>query len=247
MYSGIEILQFDRCSGTFTNPIHDIVDSMYCGGVCFSPNSKLLYVSTYLHVYQYNLEDTNMTATKKIVASFDGFASPLPQCNATFYASWLAPDDKIYIIAQNCCDFVTVINSPDSLDSLCNIMPHNVKLNGINTWTIPNYPNYELGPEAGTICDSLGLGYELVYKNKNKTWFAPNPATDKVYINYRLPTNEIATVTIYDVLGKHILSKQLFGYFDNVQIDISDFNEGIFLVQIHGRNFVENHKLMVQH
>nr|MBK9652088.1 T9SS type A sorting domain-containing protein [Bacteroidota bacterium] len=247
MHGGVEILQFDRCNGMFGNPIHDVIDSMYCGGVCFSPSSKLLYISTYLHVYQYNLDDTNMTSTKKVVASFDGFASPMLQCYGTFYTSWLAPDDKIYIIAQNCCDYVTVINSPDTLDSLCNITPHSNWLITINTWTIPNYPNYELGPVPGTICDSLGLGYELVFKNKNKTWISPNPASDNLYIHYRLQTNEHATVTIYDALGIHSLTKTVFGYFDNVQIDVSHFNTGIYFVQIKGKDFIENHKLIVGH
>ncbi|MBK8846445.1 MAG: hypothetical protein IPO27_07860 [Bacteroidetes bacterium] len=75
---GIVIMQFDRCTGQFFNVLHDTISKMGCGGVGFSPNNKRLYVSTWLDLYQYNLEDTiNMLANKIKVAHTDSMILPV--------------------------------------------------------------------------------------------------------------------------------------------------------------------------
>lgn len=84
----VNILDFDRCSGNFSNSIHiSINDSSVANGVAFSPNSKLLYVSSLLYVYQINTEDTSSFNTLDTIAIYDGYFSPQPPMATTFF--WL--------------------------------------------------------------------------------------------------------------------------------------------------------------
>ncbi|MBK8845438.1 MAG: hypothetical protein IPO27_02325 [Bacteroidetes bacterium] len=50
--TGVVVMQFDRCTGMFSNPIHDTMLTMQFGGVGFSSNNKFMYVFTWLDLYQ---------------------------------------------------------------------------------------------------------------------------------------------------------------------------------------------------
>ncbi|MBK7430857.1 MAG: hypothetical protein IPI62_07945 [Bacteroidetes bacterium] len=75
----MNILDFDRCTGMFSNEIIlAINDSAVGRGVAFSTNSQVMYVSSMLYIYQYNLNSVNIDSTKTIIANFDGFADMTP-------------------------------------------------------------------------------------------------------------------------------------------------------------------------
>ena len=50
-----------------------------------------------------------------------------------------------------------VIHSPDLPGSDCRFEQHGVQLPTLNNTTLPNFPNYRLGPLDGSPCDTLGL------------------------------------------------------------------------------------------
>ena len=55
------IMDFDRCSGNFNNPVHvSIDDSASAGGVAFSSNSRFLYLTSRNYIYQFDMNDTNI-------------------------------------------------------------------------------------------------------------------------------------------------------------------------------------------
>ncbi len=154
----MNILDFDRCTGMFSNEIIlAINDSAVGRGVAFSTNSQVMYVSSMLYIYQYNLNSVNIDSTKTIIANFDGFADMTPPFYTTFYLSQLANDGKIYVNTGNSTSSLTVINDPDSLGLKCNILQHGFQLPTINAFTLPNFPNYFLGPEIGSACDTLPM------------------------------------------------------------------------------------------
>ncbi len=93
----IEVLDFDRCTGQFSNPV--IVSGirlngdMLTAGSAFSPNENVIYVSqndTTSYLFQYDLTASNIAASKDTLSS-NSF-SPV------YYAGFLrlAPNDKIY-------------------------------------------------------------------------------------------------------------------------------------------------------
>ncbi len=124
-------------------------------GVGFSPNSKYLYFNTNTTLLQYDLEAEDIEASKDTIAVYDGYISTfLP---TTFFLQQLAPDGKIYLSCTNTVDVLHVIHNPDEAGQACNMEQHGTQLPTLNLFSIPNFPNYRLGPLDGSPCDTLGL------------------------------------------------------------------------------------------
>ena len=151
----IEIYDFDRCTGYLDNHRRIQYDEdAYAGGVAISPNSRFLYVSSYTKIYQFDLWEADIEASKKTVAEYDGFVSPLP---TRFYQAQLAADGKIYITCTNSVNILHVIHSPNLEGLACRVEQHGIQLPTYNSFAAPNFPNYRLGPIDGSPCDTLGI------------------------------------------------------------------------------------------
>ncbi|MFM9946948.1 MAG: PKD domain-containing protein [Saprospiraceae bacterium] len=151
----LNIYDFDRCTGELSNPVHiAYADSAWSGGAAISPNSRFLYISSFVKVYQYDLWATDIEASKDTVAVWDGFFVP-PIFATTFFLAQLAPDGKIYINANNGVPYLHVINNPDLPGDSCDVCQHCVQLPTYNAFSMPNFPNYRLGALEGSPCDTL--------------------------------------------------------------------------------------------
>ncbi|MCO6493233.1 MAG: hypothetical protein J5I98_32735, partial [Phaeodactylibacter sp.] len=162
----ISIYDFDRCSGMLSNPVHiTYLDTASAGGIAFSPNSRFLYVSSFKNLYQYDLWAPDIEASRDTVAVWDGFSED-GFFSTTFYLAQLAPDGKIYINSNNSVSYLHVIEQPDLPGDSCQVCQHCVDLPTKNSFSLPNFPNYRLGPLPGSPCDTLRLpptaafGYE---------------------------------------------------------------------------------------
>ncbi len=151
----LDIFDFDRCTGLLSNPrnLH-LTTQVGMPGAAISPNSRYLYVANGLWLHQYDLEATNLAASKVLIGTYDGYQSPSP---TPFFMLQLAPNGKIYMNSASSVDVLHVIHSPDLPGSACRLEQHGVQLPTRNDWSMPNFPNYRLGPLDGSPCDTLGL------------------------------------------------------------------------------------------
>jgi len=148
---------FDRCSGLLSNQVQlTVVDSSWGVGVAISPNSRFAYFSSFRYVYQYDLWAQDIPGSLDTVAIYDGYVSPWPFAS-TFYLSQLGPDGKIYINTRDAGNVIHVIHAPDKKGEACNIEQHAIQLPTLNSFSIPNYPFFNLGPLDGSSCDFLGI------------------------------------------------------------------------------------------
>lgn len=227
----LQIFDFDRCTGMFSNPLFlKIQDSASCGGVAFSPNSRYLYVSSTRYIYQFDMQASDILASKTTVAVWDSSYIPSVPFATTFAHMQLAPDGKIYFNSCNGTNILHVINYPDSAGLNCDVCQHCVSLPTYISFTIPNFPNYFLGADSGSVCDTLQLGIpkaELKTQSESVSVF-PNPAQDYLQVNYT-PNNYVKTLQIIDVNGKVILDRKLAQYSQLASIDASKFLAGIYL------------------
>jgi hypothetical protein len=212
-YWGIEdldIFDFDRCSGVFSNPVHiDISDYDQMGGVAFSPNSQFLYVSSVLDVYQYDVTATDIAASMVHIAEWDSFYSPAPPFATVFDIAQLAPDGKIYIATGNTTDKLHVINNPDLPGLACDLVQHGVTLPTYFANSLPNHPNYHLGPIDGSICDSLGINVVLPEGVPTMTVRAyPNPSTGAFTLNYPAQAT-VGELEVRDLSGRLVLQERI--------------------------------------
>ncbi len=150
----IDLYDFDRCTGLLSNHKQFHFETNGFGGVAISPNSKFLYVNKRTVAYQYDLEAPDIWASRKLIATYDGFLDPF---STTFYLMQLAPDGKIYACATGGVKSLHVIHSPDEPGAGCQYQQHGIALPTYNSFSIPTFPNYRLGPLDGSPCDTLGL------------------------------------------------------------------------------------------
>jgi len=238
-WNDLDILSFDRCSGIFYNPVHvDFVDSAYVGGVAFSPNSNLLYVPSTSYLYQFDLTSANIPTTQTTVATWDGYYSPQWPYATTFYLSQLAPDGKIYINCGNSTVDMHVINNPDSLGVACDVCQHCIPLPTFNGYTIPNYPNYFLGRDTGTICDSL-TSSTTPLTSVNKFIISPNPTYNRLVITYA-SAPYIRRLSILDIKGILLKKINLPPWSTIQKIELSDFAQGIYIARLSDDNSSES-------
>ena len=151
----IQIYDFDRCSGELSNEImlhysHWIASP----GIAISPNSRFLYFSATDTIYQYDLWADDILSSEEVIGVYDGHADPFSNF---FFLAQLGPDGKIYISIPNGSQYLHVIESPNKKGLACNFNQRGINLLNRSGGTLPNNPNYRLGPLDNSPCDTLGL------------------------------------------------------------------------------------------
>jgi WD40 repeat protein len=232
-YDDLDIFDFDRCTGALYNQLHIAInDSAGAGGVAFSPSGRYLYVSSTYYVYQFDMYASNIAASQTRVAVWDTFYAPFPPAATIFYLAALAPDGKIYINSSNSTMVLHVINYPDSSGISCDVCQNCILLPAINAFTIPNHPNYFLGPEVGSVCDSLNIGINDVPNAKNTFNLFPNPTNRLVYITQK--ANEaIRAVEVFNTLGQKMDVK--YSSIKNneyMEINVQHLTPGVYFLEM---------------
>jgi len=231
--SDIVVMDFDRCTGLFSNPDSfynngsDTGMTSYSGaqGLAFSPSGKFLYASTIDNLNQYDLSPGRLADSVRIATiNVDSSRSYLDMMQ-------LAPNGKIYI---SCWDggayAMSVINQPDSMGLSCDFVLLGQPTTTESPIDIPYFPNYRLGALQGSPCDTLtGIspqtpkgGLALVY---------PNPANETVQVEVsNRDLSEPIYFVVYDMLGQEITRQNIPLY--QIQINRNDIASGIYTWQI---------------
>ena len=150
------LFHFDRSTGLLSDPLllSQPTDSVDVANFAFSPNSRYLYKSFGIYVYQYDTYATNINASRQLVATADGYFHLQP---SLFMQMQLAPDGKIYITSRAAAPFLHRIDYPDRPGPACQVIQHCLDSLVATTFCIPAFPNFRLGPLDGSPCDTLGL------------------------------------------------------------------------------------------
>jgi len=249
--ASFDIYDFDRCSGKLSNFRRvPFLDSLYgVTGCAVSPNSRFLYISQYDYIFQYDLEATDIAATKDTVAKYDGFRSPITGCPTTFFLSRLAEDGKIYVSVGPCgADYLTVIHEPDKKGERCKVEQHAIQLGVNNLFIIPNTPNYRLGRLKGSPCDTIRVATQELDDTAYQLSISPNPATDRLTIEVTLPHYEDKTeLVLCDLTGKELIKTRLPDYAYIGYMDVSQLAAGMYILQLRQRGGVlKSEKVVVE-
>ena len=166
----LDIYDFDRCTGILSNQrqFNYLDSTVWSGGVAVSPNSRYLYLSNTLRLYQFDLWADDIIGSIDTIAEYDGYADPFP---STFYLLQLAPDGKIYMSCNNGTKVWHVIHNPNERGKACNFEQQGVKFPYQVSFGLPKFPNYRLGPLDGSPCDTLGIDNNPIARFR---WNNPN-------------------------------------------------------------------------
>jgi hypothetical protein len=220
----IRIHDFDRCTGTLKS-YFDLVETAAAEvgpqGISVSPNLRYLYVNNCDTLFQYDLQSANIQDSKQLIAISDS----IHQC---FWMHRLAPDGKIYLSSGS--NYLHVINSPDSAGTACNFVQRQVFLLS-NVDGLPNLPNYRLGREVGSACDTVYTNIKEEGIRKEVSIY-PNPATDKLYISIA-GIKEPLTILLLNTLGQEVASYALAQ--KEQEISLTNLPKGVYYCRVLGR------------
>ena len=234
---GITFLEFDRCTGRFFNARHFAkkIVPYRVGGIAFSPNGDLLYVSTLLEIYQFDLNATNIEESKLLVAEYDGVSNPTA---TNFFRAATGSDGKIYWCTYRNTYNLHVINQPNKRGESCDFVHRAITLPEMNGGSIPSFPNYRLESLA-TPCDIV------IAPDKISDIFPyPNPAQKSITISGTV--KEGYRFELYDFLGNRVYTNTIQHWQQQFNLP-ADLNSGIYSYRIvAGNTYIKTGKLYLQ-
>ena len=193
----------------------------------------MAYATSAHFLYQVNLDSSNLSTSLFTIATWDGTFNPFPPLETGFDYMQIGPDSKIYMTTSGGTERMQYINYPDSLGTACDMQQHSIILPTYNHNTIPNFPNYFLGPVIGSVCDSLGLGItESIYDKNLNLHVRPNPASESFYLNYELPTGRDAAMFVYDAVGRKVYAQPLYSVNKSLQIHCDKWTPGVYAIKV---------------
>ncbi|MBL7779118.1 MAG: hypothetical protein JNK66_12600, partial [Chitinophagales bacterium] len=203
-YSWVSLMDFNRCTGEFSNPdsifayssAHSAPSSMFDSAtfafsVAFSPSGRYLYANAASEVYQYDLQATNIQGSEVLLAASDSIYAVMQ----------LAPNGKLYISRYQVFNSnqIAVIHHPDSAGVKCQFQSDGITLPKY-AGGMPNFPNFRLGAspiyqmgDAGpnrTICrdSTTQLGSAQKVNELLYTWRSTDPNAYISDVHHHHPT-----------------------------------------------------------
>lgn len=229
---GLYIFDFNRTTGILSNFIHVPFDTTFAEGLAVSPNSKYLYVSTDTIIYQLDLLSNNIQSSKTIIGTYDNFLSPLP---TTFFLSRLAPDCKIYINTFATVDVLHVIHNPDEPGLACNLEQHAIQLPFNHRRSMPNFPNYRLGPlvpgeTPAPPCELVVHTEEPPAEAEAQFLVYPNPASE--HLTFAPAAPAVGSWQLFHADGRPALQQRLDGRSHEYRVAIGHLPPGMYFYRL---------------
>lgn len=252
----VDRLDFDRCTGIFTNHVNYLVPGgpySAIWGFEVSPDESKLYASL---VYQTFNQDTGYILqfdlnSANFLASVDTLGTYLAPDTPGLLE--LGPDGKIYVSItwagpDTCYDYLycsgtvnttnsnlSVINFPDSSGPACDYQPFSFYLGGHKAyWGLPNNHNYELGAWAGSPCDTLSVGLQDLFPKNKELKLYYDKSWQTVFINAEELQGRKATLEFYNINGQIInrISSGTDGSYFSNSSSFSSQPDGVYIVRL---------------
>jgi hypothetical protein len=224
----VDLFNFDRCSGLLSNRIALTVQTSDSGivtqGIAFSPDDRFLYVTIGGALVQYDTQAANIPASELLIAEMDS--------DIIIYLMQLAPDGKIYIgTGGSVSNVMYEIDNPDGLGTACNFIRHFPVFPTTLINVPPNLPNYSLGPETGSPCDTLTSIKNNTVSLKDLK-IVPNPNNGNFSINYTLPQSTSGTLDIFNTLGEKVFEHELLSNKTSAEFNLSFLQQGVYFLNV---------------
>jgi hypothetical protein len=258
---------FDRCSGTISNPVEVFNDHSFKTsanapmGLAYSRSSNFIYAcinDNYFHgcsdtIYQINPR-TTIDSLKCTIIWYD--TANVIGDSAGIYSLELGNDGNIYLGYtkgygsgtgnQPILSYIGVIKNADMPYPYCSVEPMGVYLgaqcqaNANNL--LPSVPNYNLGPMIGSPCDTLNItstGQWLSPASQVRVF--PNPASDKLNISW--PVQGGYSWVLKSLAGSTLSSgTQQAG---NATISTANLPVGMYFLEVHSAKESKVEKVII--
>ncbi len=251
----IENFNFDRCTGTLTYQtliapeVNPPLPSLWSCEL--SPNERYLYISinNYTsYLFQLDLQDVDPWANKDTLWTFDLFPAAggglklAPDNKIYFACAWSDsvgnfnypyPDSVFNIYNNN----LSVINNPDSPGVACGFAPFSFNLGAGRTyWGLPNNPDYEMGPDTNSMCDTLTavatVGSSSRQESRLNIFY--HPGWQITFINAEGLSGKKYSLAVYDLTGREVYREEgaLHGQYFTRDVSCEQFASGMYVVSL---------------
>ncbi len=116
-----------------------------------------------------------------------------------------------------------------------------------NTWLPTEDGNYEVTVQDNNGCENTSAVYAVAFtniaENFNNVSLFPNPVNDKLRVE--LNNEMISDLKILDIQGKVIYLNTIFDNF--IEINVSNFSEGIYIIQLYNETSTITKRFVVKH
>jgi hypothetical protein len=231
-YNGVDVFDFDRCTGELSNPrILPIDASVVASGVSFSPNSQYLYLSTGLQLYQYDINAADIKSSRQLIGTYDGFGTPF---STNFYTMRLAPNNKIYMTSTNGTNYLHTIHRPNEWGEACDFRQHDLELPAYQGDALPNFPNFRLYDFTNSPCDTLGIngpivGTPNINTHSIEVYIEPNPAISDFFVRFKAPFTGI--LVLYNNIGQSIIKQSVIAT-ENYHFVTETLPNGVYFLKV---------------
>ena len=235
---GLHLYDFDYKTGMLSNPrlIPNVIYLPYGGGFCFSPDSKLLYLFQGMYLYQFNLESSDIWASKILIDS--ARYRDINGAVTNFNQGRIAPDGKIYISGASYHNSLHCITKPNCLGQECSVIQDYVILPARNYFDVPKMPYFSTTYGKPTSCQST----EISEADKEAINFYPNPTSH--YFDMELSAlHSPKTFILQDQLGHQIKKWQIPSGIKKYRVQIEDLSNGVYYLT--QENHFWNSKIVV--
>ncbi|MBK8699620.1 MAG: T9SS type A sorting domain-containing protein [Saprospiraceae bacterium] len=227
---GLNLYDFNRHTGELTNYRKlEIEQKDIRGGLCFSPNSRYLYLFNITSVYQIDLLKQNLYDGIIKVGEYSSETSE--SSRQTFLYGMLAPDCKIYITSTFGSNYFSAIDYPDEKGEECGFNIFGLQLAYYNfIAAIPNFPHFRV--DDSYPCDR-NVSYYFGIPEVHKLLVYPNPSS--AWIDIHIPAKGM--LSIYDLNGR-IVCKQFYINSQDLIFDVSAYAPGKYVLIFEERHRV---------
>jgi hypothetical protein len=231
--SQVHLFDFDRSTGELSNFQNlMILDTAFTGGIAISPNSRYLYVSSAIYLFQFDLEASDIQASKVLIGTYDGFEDPFP---TSFWKMQLAPDCRIYMNSTNGVRSMHVIQHPDRKGLDCDFQQHGLDLPSNNGFGFPNFPNFRLGVTPTYPCDSTIAFQTLVAINevlaeKNEVKIFPNPTREVIHLELKKGID--GEVVLFNMVGQQVFQQYIYKNEKHYKWSLAGLETGIYFYSV---------------
>ncbi len=243
----LRILDFDRCTGMFSNP-QTVKILSPVGGFCiaFSPNSKYIYFGSFNTLFQVNTDTSDIAASLDTIAIEDNYCYPFSFTCTNFWYGYLAAKGKIYVTSGSGNIDLNYINKPDSDGISCDMRQHALRIPCYSARGNVYHPNYYLGPVIGSACDTLShVGIYELSSIKNLS-VKPNPVHDGNFrVSYLMPQNQNGILTIRNLMGEKIYQMNLPTWSTMQDLNLPQLHDGVYFISVTSGNAISTKRLVV--
>jgi hypothetical protein len=237
---GLLIYDFDRETGIleYNNRIitYDTIGPGIFCSLEWSPNSRFVYTATQTHLHQVDLWEDNIQENGvRLIDIYNGTVDPF---TTSFFLMAQAPDCKIYMAPTNGSYSFHVINKPNEIGTACDFVQNGLKLNYPSSGGgIPNFPRFRVDEEDKCDPTLTSVFGDAVYYRRDLNVY-PSPSDGRYTVE--MPEGfRSGTLSVFNLDGEMVESKELSGGTLSVEVDITKFPSGYYHVELYPEENVD--------